>query len=182
MICVCGVIVVMIDNETTKIRYFADTYFPFLPKSVSMQNGRVLQSFLGLPFPYVIPPFLSLLRLILPFRKTVMSFRARRGISFLLALIEMLRYRLGRDSSSLRSSEWHRLSSRTYVRDPSQYARLGSSRQNLSEWYITVSVTSLGRRFFISLCSIQNDIQNAHLVGESSLRFRCVQNNRYLKW
>ncbi len=51
----------------------------------------------------------------------------------------------------LRSSEWHRLSSRTYVRDPSQYARLGSSRQNLSEWYITVSVTSLGRRFFISL-------------------------------
>ena len=63
----------------------------------------------------------------------------------------LLHIHFNRDSSSLRSSEWHRLSSRTYVRDPSQYARLGSSRQNLSEWYITVSVTSLGRRFFISL-------------------------------
>lgn len=83
MICVCGVIVVMIDNEMTKIRYFADTYFPFLPKSVLCKNGRVLQSFLGLPFPYVIPPFLSLLRLILPFRKTVMSFRARARNIFL---------------------------------------------------------------------------------------------------
>ena len=84
----------MIDNEMTKIRYFADTYFPFLPKSVSMQKWEDIAIFLGSPF-------------------------------------------------------------------------------SLCHSAFSVAVAAY--------ITFQNDIQNAHLVGESSLRSRCVQNNRYLK-
>ena len=69
MICVCGVIVVMIDNEMTKIRYFADTYFPFLPKSVSMQKWEGIAIFFGSPFSLCHSAFFVVVAAYITFQK-----------------------------------------------------------------------------------------------------------------